>query len=37
MARLAWLLPGVRAVVNRVALPAGAVEPGRDASGDIIP
>lgn len=37
MGRLAWTLPGVREVVNRVALPPGAVEPDRDASGDLIP
>lgn len=37
MGRLAWTLPGVREVVNRVALPPGAVEPDRDAGGDLIP
>jgi len=37
MDRLAWTLPGVREVVNRVVLPSGAVEPDRDASGDLIP
>jgi len=37
MGRLAWTLPGVREVVNRVTLPPGAVEPDRDASGDLIP
>ena len=37
MGRLAWTLPGVREVVNRMTLPAGAVEPDRDASGDLIP
>lgn len=37
MDRLAWTLPGVREVVNQVALPAGAVEPDRDAAGDLIP
>ena len=28
--RLAWTLPGVRSVENRVSLPAGAFEPDRD-------
>jgi osmotically-inducible protein OsmY len=37
MGRLAWTLPGVREVVSRVMLPPGAVEPGRDAGGDLIP
>jgi osmotically-inducible protein OsmY len=37
MGRLAWTLPGVREVVSRVTLPPGAVEPGRDAAGDLIP
>lgn len=37
MGRLAWTLPGVREVVSRVTLPPGAVEPDRDAGGDLIP
>lgn len=37
MARLAWTLPGVREVDNRVKLPPGAVEPDRDANGNPIP
>ncbi len=37
MDRLAWALPGVREVVNRMTLPPGAVEPDRDAGGDLIP
>lgn len=30
--RLAWTLPGVRSVANRVALPPGAVEPDGDGA-----
>jgi len=37
MGRAAWMLPGVREVVNRVSLPPGAVEPDRDDSGDPLP
>ncbi|WP_293677421.1 BON domain-containing protein [uncultured Phenylobacterium sp.] len=32
--RLAWALPGVRSVENRIALPPGAVQPDTDAVGD---
>lgn len=37
MGRIAWTLPGVQEVVSRVTLPPGAVEPGRNAEGDLIP
>lgn len=37
MGRIAWTLPGVTEVVSRVTLPPDAVEPGRDAEGDLIP
>jgi osmotically-inducible protein OsmY len=37
MGRLAWTLAGVREVDNRVTLPAGAVEPGMDDTGQPAP
>jgi len=34
--RLAWTVPGVRSVENRVTLPPGAVDPGADAAGNTL-
>lgn len=34
--RLAWTLPGVRSVENRISLPPDAVQPDDDGAGDVL-